>query len=394
MAIHAATGRSKNPDSLTAGKEAVEQAKAKLSNATPDIAIVFASIAFDQEKMLEGVAGALPATTKVVGCSDAGEITEQGPEKKSVAVMLIAAPDITFYTAIGGDIKKNAFEAGKAIAQKIVDQAGGIPKAFLMMPDGLAGNGTDIVQGVQSVIGDQPFVGGSAGDDFLFKKTFQYFGRQVHSGEIVAIGLTGDVHFGIGVRHGWKPIGTSKKVTKAEGNVVHEIDGKPALSIYEEQFGVKAEVLRKQPLARLAITYPLGMKVAGSDEYLIRDPIQADENGAITCAASIPVGADVQLMLGGVEQAIEAARAGARQARENLGSFTPKAVLNFNCIARDRLYALRGGEEITAMLEEIGPGTPFLGFYTYGEQAPIGGTMKTCNPGFHNETSVLWLLGE
>ncbi|MBI3495046.1 FIST C-terminal domain-containing protein, partial [Candidatus Berkelbacteria bacterium] len=282
----------------------------------------------------------------------------------------------------------------ETIAQKIVDQAGGIPKAFLMLPDGLAGNGSDIVAGVLAVVGDMPFVGGSAGDDFLFKKTYQYFGKEVVSGTIVAIGITGDVHFGIGVRHGWKPIGVAKKVTKAEGNVLHEIEGKPAISIYEEQFGVKADVLRKEPLARLAITYPLGMKVAGSDEYLIRDPIQADEHGAITCAAAIPVGADIQLMLGGVDEAIEAGRAGARQARENLGDFTPKAILNFNCIARDRLYALRGGEEIKAMLEEIGPGTPFLGFYTYGEQAPIGGTMKTCNPGFHNETSVLWVLGE
>jgi hypothetical protein len=40
---------------------------------------------------------------------------------------------------------------------------------------------------------------------------------------------------------------------------------------------------------------------------------------------------------------------------------------------------------------------PLVGFYTYGEQAPINGEIKNlerCDPAFHNETVVILVLGE
>src|SRR5438094_344674 len=80
--------------------------------------------------------------------------------------------------------------------------------------------------------------------------------------------------------------------------------GKPAVSIYEEYFGREASELRAEPLARMAITYPLGMRIAGSDEYLIRDAISVGELGELVCAAEVPVGSQVRLMIGGKQQAI------------------------------------------------------------------------------------------
>ncbi len=398
MALTAATGRSKNPITETAALEAVQMALTKLQGQQPDLAIVFSSVYHDQQKLVTSITQALPPTTKIVGCSDAGEITEDGPDTKTISIMLLSAPGLSIYTAVGGDIAQNARAAGQEIAEKIKQQAGGVPKIFFMLPDGLAGNGTEIVAGIQAVFGEHyRFVGGSAGDDFLFKKTYQYHGNQVYSGQIVGVGINGDVHFGIGVRHGWKMLGTPRKVTKAHDNIIEEIDGKPAISIYEDYFGKeKADVLHKEPLARLAITYPLGMRVPGGTDWLIRDPISVDEKGVITCAAAIPEGSDVYLMIGGKEEAIAASREAAKQAVTELGQHTPKAILNFNCIARNRLFGLHSGDEIKAMLETVNSqqAVPFLGFYTYGEQAPMGDDMATCQPSFHNETSVLLILGE
>ena len=76
---------------------------------------------------------------------------------------------------------------------------------------------------------------------------------------------------------------------------------------------------------------------------------------------------------------------------------TPKFVLMFNCIAREKLFGARANDEIQAVMKIIGNEVPLLGFYTYGEQAPIGGEvhdLKKCNPRFYNETVVMLAVGE
>ena len=75
----------------------------------------------------------------------------------------------------------------------------------------------------------------------------------------------------------------------------------------------------------------------------------------------------------------------------------PKFILMFNCIAREKLFGARAKEEIAAVMNIIGNEVPLLGFYTYGEQAPLGGEvhdLKKCNPRFYNETVVMLALGE
>jgi hypothetical protein len=263
-------------------------------------------------------------------------------------------------------------------------------KVLAFFPDGLAGNGADIVRGAQEVLGPGfPIVGGSAGDDFLFQKTYQYFQGKVSTGTVPGILFDGSIRFGIGVRHGWTPIGEPHRVTKSEGNILHEIDGKPAVGVYEDYFGKKSDELRKEPLARMAIMYPLGIVLPGAEEYLIRDPITVKEDGSIVCAAEVPIDSQVSLMVGGKEEAIQAARVAAQQ------SASPSFSLNFNCIARNKVLGDRVGDEINAVKAVLGPRADIIGFYTYGEQAPLTGLIgKDCKSQFCNETMVILAIGE
>jgi hypothetical protein len=185
------------------------------------------------------------------------------------------------------------------------------------------------------------------------------------------------------------------KVTKAVGGKLIEVDNRPALSIYEDYFGKKAEELIKEPIARMAYTYPLGMSVEGSPEFLIRDVIIANEKGEITCAAEIPEGSKIRLMLGDQEKAIQAAKEAAEGTLVQLKGAKPKAAFVFNCMARKKLLGARIGEEIAAIQNVLGKGVPLIGFYTYGEDAPLGGVLgPECFSVFHNETMALVVLGE
>ena len=401
MAIHVGVSFSRQRDPYDAGYEACKIAMEKGEVLNPDLVVAFSSVSFEQAEVVRGIREA-SGGAPLVGCSDAGEITNDGPHQHGVAVMAISSDQIKFHTGLGKDIKKGAREAGQAVAKEVQQKAQGSDplRAFLMLPDVLTGNGAEIVRGVLDVLGEHfPVVGGAAGDDFVFEKTYEYCDDAVISGAVAGVGLAGKFSMGAGVRHGWVPIGNPMKVTKAEGSVVQELDGRPAISIYEDYFGEKASDLRKEPLARMAITYPLGIKLPGLDEYLIRDPITVDEKGAITCAAEIPEGSEIRLMIGSREKAVEAAKDAAAKL---MGDFekqgtSPKFVLMFNCIAREKLFGARAKEEIDAVMEIIGKDVPLLGFYTYGEQAPIGGELfdtEKISSRFYNETVVMFAIGE
>lgn len=396
MSLTSSIGVGIGDDAHIVGANACQDALSKLGGPA-DLFIVFASTKYDQEKMLAGVKS-VSGDAMIVGCSTAGEITTNGPVKDhSVSIMALKSDTIKFHAGVGEDIAKDPRAAGKKAALEVKGQAGADLKSFMMFPDVLVGNGADIVRGVLDGLGEHfPVVGGAAGDDFKFVKTFQYLNDKVYSGAVIGLGLSGDFKIGIGVKHGWIPIGVPKKVTKSKGSVLHELDGKPAILVYDDYFGDEAKSLRTETLAKLAITYPLGMKMPGSDEMLIRDPITVDANGSITCAAEIPEGSEIQLMVGSREEAVKVAKEAAVKAMEQMDGVPAKAVIIFNCIARNKLFGDRSGEEITAIQEAVGIDVPLLGFYTYGEQAPLGGEVRNinkCNPAFHNETVVICVLG-
>ncbi|MFH1684054.1 MAG: FIST N-terminal domain-containing protein [Candidatus Margulisiibacteriota bacterium] len=395
MSIQSAVGFSKKDDAFAAGAEACAQAFERVGGGA-DLVMVFSSVRLAQKKMLEGVRS-VSRNAPLIGCSDSGEIVTEGPRSGGVAVMALKSDQIKFVTGIGKGIKSDSRKTGSCVAQDVLEKAGKKPSLFIMLPDGLNGNGAEIVRGVQDVLGQRfPIMGGSAGDDFAFKKTYQYFDGEVLTDAVAGVGFFGKFSFGVGVKHGWEPIGLPKKVTRSRGAVLESLDNEPALKIYEDAFGKSAEELTKEPIARMAYTYPLGMSVEGSDELLIRDVVIADKEGKITCAAEIPEGAEIRLMLGDKEKAIQAACEAAKNSLAQLKGTQPKIIFVFNCMARHKLLGPRIGDEIFAIQEVLGLDVPLIGFYTYGEQAPLGGQLdpSKCYSCFHNETMALVAIGE
>lgn len=381
-------------DHKKAGYAAALQAVNKLENIKPDIIFAFSSIKYDQGEVLKGIREVAPGAL-VVGGSAAGEITSWVTAFDGVTALAISSDTVKFIGGVGKGVSQDSFRAGAEAAQAVVDkQDGRMPDLFIMMPDGITGNGEAIVEGVKSVIGQNaPIIGGSLGDDYLFKKTYEYYGDQVLSDAVIGVGLYGKFAYGFGIKHGWEPVGLPLTVTKADGVKLQEVDGKPALSIYEDYFGKESAELVKEPLARMAYTYPLGIPVEGSDELLIRDPVIANEKGEITMAAAIPVGAKVRLMIGDRDKAIAAAKTAAETALSQLEGAAPKFILMFNCMARNKLLGVRCHEENSSVSKAIGSEVPMAGFYTYGEQGPLLGKKGT--PAyFHNETMTLLVVGE
>jgi hypothetical protein len=395
MAMRVAVGISNDPDSFEAGKRAVEKALENNPISRADLIIVFSSIRYANPQLLKGIRS-VTGPVPLVGCTDAGGISREGPNRRGVTVMLMQSDEVEFVTGLATGLGDNATAAGRRLAGELIknSKTDKPMRVAMMLPDGLRGNGADVVRGMEEGMGAPlPIVGGAAGDDFLFKTTHQYFNDQVLTDSVPGVLFRGNLKIGVGVRHGWKPLGIPRVVTRSKANVVYEIDGRPAVTLYEEYFGTSAADLKKEPLAQMAITYPLGMYMPDQEEYLIRDPITVNDDGSIVCAAEMPQGSQVRLMMGSTESAIAAAKTAAQRALARMEGTPPTGAIIFNCIARDKLLGTRAVDEIRVMHQAFGTGVQIAGFYTYGEQAPVDGKGSSFTCHFHNETVVIFLFG-
>jgi len=295
-----------------------------------------------------------------------------------------------FSTGLGCGLSQDARLAGQKCAQQTIKTKLHKRHLFIMLPDGLSGNSADTIRGAQEVLGTSfPIVGGSAGDDYLFQKTYQYYGDKVFSDSVVGILLGGEISVGVGLRHGWHAIGKAHKVTKASGNIVKELDGKEALKIYEDYFGEEAQDLRKDAWAKIGTIYPLGISIPDEEEYLIRYAFKATTEGELICAAEVPEGSEVRLMIADKVGVLNAAKEAARKAKQGLKGAKILAVIIFDSIARKRVLGRAALEEIEIIKKALGDAVPIIGFYSYGEQAPLRAERYIGKCYLHNETVVV-----
>jgi hypothetical protein len=182
-----------------------------------------------------------------------------------------------------------------------------------------------------------------------------------------------------------------KKVTRASGNVLYELNGEPALTVYERFLGKHA-----QKLPAVGVEYPLGIVDKwlndGDDEfYLLRATMSVNrQEGSIRFAGEIPEGSMVHFTCGDKKSVLEASGKAARIAIADLGDVDPAVVFFFSCMARKIVLGRHTKEELECVRKAFGPRLPVIGFYTYGEYC-----RAECNSPnlLHNETATLSVIG-
>ena len=390
--IAASVGVGTDKDATKAGSEAVAQALLGLPDSHAQVLIVFASIFYDQDKLIESIALAAPDTL-IVGCSSAGEISSEGlSREKSVVVLALNSDQVRFWGGIGNHVLWNPKQAGEDCANTILYDSHGYASSSLLFFDVLSGNADLMLEGALEKLGASfPVFGGAAADDLLFFETFQYFKEKVYNGSIVGLGMSGDYQAAGVVMHGFLPIGVSRKVTKTEGVTIQELDNKPASEIYEEYFGEEhLSELHEGLLPSLAVSYPLGAFLPDTNEVILRTPVFVDQKGAMTFASSIPEGAEVRLMISDIERGLETAETAAKEVLARLNGRKPKAVIIVNSVARKKMLGLRADDEINIIQQILGRDVPIAGFYSY---AQIGGRLSDHVP-FHNGSILIWAIAE
>ena len=405
--IKAGVGSSQKENSFEAGREAAKEALDKIGE-RPVFNIVFSSVKYDFKKLLAGVRSVAKGT--LIGCSDAGEITDEGVYNNAVAVMSIASDKLKVTTGVGKNLSKNARRAGRDSALQAIRGYGKefvtssqifikskskegqfitlSPYAMIALPDALTGGGNEAVRGITDVVGlNFPVVGGSPGDDLQFKKTYEYVNGNVYSDAVATALIKSELAMGFGVAHGWKPVGKAMVITKVKGGRVYEIDNRPAIETYEKFFGKK---IKEKALGREFVTHSLGVP-AWEGEYRLRWPILQHEDRSITCAADIKEGSVVRIMGGNLRDTIKAGRLSAQDAMLRAGDPEEVAAcILFDCVSRKEEMKKKAWKEIKAIKQVVGKETPIIGFYTYGEISPTWNSPT----GYHNQTTVSLIISK
>ena len=395
MAIQIGVGLSTEKDPLHAAQEAVRQAKTNIKTEHIDLAIVFSSLEFAYPAVQKTISDLLgPVAT--VGSSSLAVITHQGIFKHAIAIMLLSLPKGAYFnTACVKDISsKSTVLAGQELGEKLLSGLKNMRRDFgVMFSDGTLHDGFGLLSGLQERLGRSfPLAGASASDNLLFKKTYLYFNGGVFSDAACGILWGGKMNFGLGIKHGWKPLGKPRYITKSEANVVYEIDGAPAATIYKDYLAADLNKLRAD-LKRISILYPIGIYLPGEEEYLLRNMLSIEEDGALVFQGDVPQDSQIRLMIGTIESCLAATQQAIDEVKNGLGNHACDFVFVFDSVSRYILLGRQANKELEIIKEKLGKDIPIIGIYTYGEQAPLRAVNYQGRGYFHNQTIAILGIG-
>ena len=335
------------------------------------------------EQLMERFPGA-----HVLGCSTAGEIVGDTVVDHTLSGAIVHfGQALLRSTSVSVAQSGDSFCAGRSIGEQL-QRASKDLRAVIVLSDGLHVNGSELVRGLnQTLAADVVVTGGLAADADRFGSTWVFADGELQEGKVAAVGLYGEVQVGHGSFGGWDIFGPVRTVTSATGNVLHELDGRPALELYKEYLGERAAELPGS-----ALLFPLAIQnEPRGEEATVRTVLAVDEQtDSLTFAGDIPQGARVRLMRANFDRLIDGAQSAAATAAHLAPSTGPLLSLAISCVGRRLVLGQRAEEELEAAISTLPRGASQVGFYSYGELSPLAS--GRCE--LHNQTMTMTTIWE
>jgi hypothetical protein len=395
MTTKAGVGMSHHHNPNVAGREAAEQALKNAGVGKPDFVFLFATVGYDQRSLLQAVreaTGGAPLT----GCSGEGTISGDDADESnfSVVVMAISSEELRWTNGLATGLRADSRAAGRRVAQSLSSDLGADALGLLVFPDGYTANVDHFLAGLEGNLPSDHFLpiwGGCPCDNMAVVRTYQYCDDEVVSDGAAYALLSGEAKPSWDIGISYIPIGGERTVTRSQGNVIYEIDGKPALEVLQEHM---PEYALADDWGSYALTFGLCFRAPSymkDQEYVFRTiPSVNKPDGSITLQTEVQEGSSVWFSVRDKKKITAGLDRMADRIKEELGGAQPKLVLHFDCAARGKSM-FRDQEKLQLLRQfrqVVGPDAPWAGFYTAGEIGPVG--QHNC---YHNYTAVVLALG-
>lgn len=353
----------------------------------PNLLLVFGGrTAIGEQPLIEDLLARFPGAG-LAGCSTAGDIlgTEVSDEGLTATALEFEATRVLVAAEPATDAGSSR-AAGARLAARLAapDLA-----HLLVLSEGVHVNGSELVRGLEASLPPGVAVsGGLAGDGARFERTSVRWGSEISSSALVGVGLYGErLRVGHGSLGGWDPFGPERRITRSEGNVLYEFDGRPALDLYRLYLGEHA-----RGLPATGLLFPLSLRPERGGPGVVRTILAIDEERrSLIFAGDVPEGQLARLMKANFDRLIDGAIGAAGLALEGSGERRPDFALLISCIGRKMILQQRIEEEVEGVREVLGAACALGGFYSYGEISPLrsGGTCE-----LHNQTMTITALAE
>jgi hypothetical protein len=381
MTTKAGVGKSHHHNPNVAGREATEQALRNAGIVKPDFVFMFASIGYDQHSLVRAVR----ETTRgapLSGCSAEGTINGDDADESgfSLIVTAISSEDLRWTNGLATGLSASSHAVGSRVAQNLLPDLSADTIGLFVFPDGLTDDLNHFFAGLEENLWSDRFLplwGGGAANNFnLGEPTYQYCDDEVVSDGVSYALLSGRARASWALSHSLIPIGGERKVTRSHGNVIYEIDGKPAVEILKEYLPEHA-LIEDRDWMRYAISLALCFRAPSymkDEEYVVRGvPAVKMADGSITVQTEVQEGTSVWFSSRDKEKLATGLDRMARQIKQQLEGAQPKLVFQFECATRGKMM-FREQEKLQFLRQfrqSVSPDVPWAGFYTIGEIGPV-----------------------
>lgn len=323
----------------------------------------------------------------IVGCSTSGEISNSACFENA-AVGLFFDLDRALYrihavSTTEKSLYSACFETGKIVNETFKNPA------VLLLSGGVSIDAEQLVYGLRDGVGREiPFFGGQAGDNMRLEATYAFSNDVMTSNGIACLILDNDrVEVRGLATSGWESIGDLNTITRAEGNIVYEINGERALDVFLKYFGFFSNAVdANNDFGSVSAQYPMQIERENGISVLRTPLFVKEEEGALILGGAVREGEKFRFSISPGFEVIE-------KTVNQFGDLAqkvqdPDAVVLFSCKGRHFALGPLLEEEVEGLYKHWN--APMAGFLTYGEiGTPDGGVCE-----FHNETCSLVLLKE
>ncbi len=355
--------------------------------AQADLVLLFGATTRIKEKGLMNMIRAAYPNACIFGCSTAGEIMGTRVFDNS---LIVTAVSFSATKVAGAMVKvtgiEDSYKAGSELARSLTRNS---LRHVFVLSEGLNINGSELVRGLtENLPLGTTLTGGLSGDGDRFQETYVLLNNEPTRDAVVAIGFYGStLKVGYGSFGGWDPFGPERLITRSKGNILYELDGKSALTLYKQYLGEHSK-----GLPATGLLFPLSLRMNDSSIPVVRTLLSVNEKDqSMTFAGNMPENTYARLMKANFERLIDGAVSAARTSAEITGPASPELAILISCVGRKLILKQRIEEEVEGVRDILGEETTYTGFYSYGEISPFtkGGSCK-----LHNQTMTITALSE
>lgn len=165
---------------------------------------------------------------------------------------------------------------------------------------------------------------------------------------------------------GWKPLERRFRITKADKEVLYELDGRPAFEVYKRFLNIE----KNDNFFSNTLEFPLFLEREGVD--ILRCPLSVNDDNSLVMSSDMEENAYVRIAYGDPETILSSIW----QDGQNISDFQPEVIQTFSCAARRAFWGDQNISKETVMFKDV---APTAGFYTHGEFLRMNGNMLNFN---------------